>query len=62
MGYPAVAFITFHEVSWDVSFYTHLRFTMLDELTLPAGPAAKKEQGTRHDLPPEPRCVMYLLL
>ena len=35
---------------------------MLDELTLPAGLAAKREQETRHGLPPETRCAMRLAL
>jgi hypothetical protein len=34
---------------------------MLDELTLPAGLAAKREQE-RHGLPPESRCAMRLAL
>jgi N-acetylglutamate synthase-like GNAT family acetyltransferase len=60
MGYPAVTLTTFREVPWNAPFYTRLGFTMLDELTLPAGLAAKREQETRHGLPPESRCAMRL--
>jgi hypothetical protein len=49
-------------VPWNAPFYTRLGFTMLDELTLPAGLAAKREQETRHGLPPESRCAMRLAL
>ncbi len=45
MGYPAVTLTTFREVPWNAPFYTRLGFAMLDELTLPAGLAAKREQG-----------------
>ncbi|MEG8508520.1 GNAT family N-acetyltransferase [Klebsiella variicola] len=62
MGYPAVTLTTFREVPWNAPFYTRLGFTMLDELTLPAGLAAKREQETRHGLPPESRCAMRLSL
>lgn len=58
MGYPAVTLTTFREVPWNAPFYTRLGFAMLDELTLPAGLAAKREQETRHGLPPESRCAM----
>ena len=49
-------------VPWNAPFYTRLGFAMLDELTLPAGLAAKREQETRHGLPPESRCAMRLAL
>ena len=62
MGYPAVTLTTFREVPWNAPFYTRLGFAMLDELTLPAGLAAKREQETRHGLPPESRCAMRLAL
>lgn len=62
MGYPAVTLTTFREVPWNAPFYIRLGFTMLDELTLPAGLAAKREQETRHGLPPESRCAMRLSL
>ncbi len=45
MGYPAVTLTTFREVPWNAPFYTRLGFAMLDELTLPAGLAAKKGTG-----------------
>ncbi len=44
MGYPAVTLTTFREVPWNAPFYTRLGFTMLDELTLPAGLAAKRNR------------------
>ena len=53
---------TFREVPWNAPFYTRLGFAMLDELTLPAGLAAKRDQETRHGLPPESRCAMRLAL
>ena len=62
MGYPTVTLTTFREVPWNAPFYTRLGFAMLDELTLPAGLAAKREQETRHGLPPESRCAMRLAL
>ena len=40
-GLPAVTLTTFREVPWNAPFYTRLGFAMLDELTLPAGLAAK---------------------
>ena len=58
MAYPAVTLTTFRDVPWNAPFYTRLGFAMLDELTLPAGLAAKREQETRHGLPPETRCAM----
>jgi hypothetical protein len=61
-GYPAVTLTTFRDVPWNAPFYTRLGFAMLDELTLPAGLAAKREQETRHGLPPETRCAMRLAL
>ncbi|HDE1063757.1 GNAT family N-acetyltransferase [Klebsiella quasipneumoniae] len=62
MAYPAVTLTTFRDVPWNAPFYTRLGFAMLDELTLPAGLAAKREQETRHGLPPETRCAMRLAL
>lgn len=62
MAYPAVTLTTFREVPWNAPFYTRLGFAILDELTLPAGLAAKREQETRHGLPPETRCAMRLAL
>lgn len=62
MAYPAVTLTTFRDVPWNAPFYTRLGFAMLDELTLPAGLAAKREQETRHGLPPEMRCAMRLAL
>lgn len=44
MGYPAVTLTTFREVPWNAPFYTRLGFAMLDELTLPAGLAAKRNR------------------
>ncbi|EIY5126442.1 GNAT family N-acetyltransferase [Klebsiella quasipneumoniae] len=61
-AYPAVTLTTFRDVPWNAPFYTRLGFAMLDELTLPAGLAAKREQETRHGLPPETRCAMRLAL
>ncbi len=47
MGYPAVTLTTFREVPWNAPFYTCLGFAMLDELTLPAGLAAKGTETRR---------------
>ena len=62
MAYPAVTLTTFRDVPWNAPFYTRLGFAMLDELTLPAGLAAKRELETEHGLPPETRCAMRLAL
>jgi hypothetical protein len=42
--------------------FTRLGFSMLSELRLPAGLAAKRELETEHGLPPETRCAMRLTL
>jgi hypothetical protein len=40
-AYPAVTLTTFRDVPWNAPFYTRLGFSMLSELRLPAGLAAK---------------------
>ena len=62
LGLTSLTLTTFRDVPWNAPFYTRLGFAMLDELTLPAGLAAKREQETRHGLPPESRCAMRLSL
>ena len=61
-AYPAVTLTTFRDVPWNAPFYTRLGFSMLSELRLPAGLAAKRELETEHGLPPETRCAMRLAL
>ncbi|MEM0652306.1 GNAT family N-acetyltransferase [Klebsiella huaxiensis] len=61
-AYPAVTLTTFREVPWNAPFYTRLGFSILDELTLPSGLAAKRELETEHGLPAETRCTMRLAL
>ena len=55
MGCPAVTLTTFREVPWNAPFYTRLGFAMLDELTLPAGLAAK---GNRRPARPAARVAL----
>ena len=62
MAYPAVTLTTFRDVPWNAPFYTRLGFSMLSELRLPAGLAAKRALETEHGLPPETRCAMRLTL
>lgn len=61
-AYPAVTLTTFRDVPWNAPFYTRLGFSMLSELRLPAGLAAKRALETEHGLPPETRCAMRLTL
>ena len=61
-AYPAVTLTTFRDVPWNAPFYTRLGFSMLNELRLPAGLAAKRDLETEHGLAPETRCAMRLAL
>lgn len=60
VGFPAVTLTTFREVPWNAPFYTRLGFSMLNELRLPEGLAAKRAQETEHGLAAETRCAMRL--
>ena len=59
-GFPAVTLTTFREVPWNAPFYTRLGFTILNELHLPEGLAAKRALETEHGLTAETRCAMRL--
>ncbi len=61
-AYPALTLTTFRDVPWNAPFYRRLGFRMLNEQTLPAGLAAKRQQETAHGLAPETRCAMCLAL